>query len=251
MHGSSLCGRAGSDLPVMQGFQLPIVARHDILHATAENLAQRRLRDAGLFGNLLLRHPPIDEGRDEILGFHGCRIPSRLFCQSFRNMQAGLNPGVPRPLETLAQRLRLARRMRKLSQAHLAERAGLKQSDISKIENGKISKTTAMARLSHVLRVPAAWLELNEGQEPDWSDDSEPPKASAEPGERDALLERMLIAYKAILPTDRANYVAQMERRAGEIREIEKRLRERAGHELLNPVVHQPAGSVGKKGKLS
>jgi transcriptional regulator with XRE-family HTH domain len=141
--------------------------------------------------------------------------------------------------------------MRKLSQAHLAERAGLKQSDISKIENGKISKTTAMARLSHVLRVPAAWLELNEGQEPDWSDDSEPPKASAEPGERDALLERMLIAYKAILPTDRANYVAQMERRAGEIREIEKRLRERAGHELLNPVVHQPAGSVGKKGKLS
>jgi hypothetical protein len=27
----------------MQGFQLPIVARHDILHATAENLAQRRM----------------------------------------------------------------------------------------------------------------------------------------------------------------------------------------------------------------
>lgn len=70
--------------------------------------------------------------------------------------------------DTLAKRLLKARTKRKLKQGELAKRAGLQQSDISKLENDRMHSTTAMARLAHVLQVPARWLELNEGEEPDW-----------------------------------------------------------------------------------
>ena len=45
-------------------------------------------------------------------------------------------------METLAKRLKLARKEQELTQAQLAELSGIKQSDISKIENGSILKTT-------------------------------------------------------------------------------------------------------------
>lgn len=83
-------------------------------------------------------------------------------------MQERLNLGMPRPLETLAQRLVHARKKRNLSQERLAELSGLKQPDISKLEKGKMLKTTGMARLAHALALPALWLELGEGDEPNW-----------------------------------------------------------------------------------
>ncbi len=74
-----------------------------------------------------------------------------------------------RDTDTLARRLRLARKKRGLSQGELATKAGLKQPDISKIELGLIEKTTGIARLSRVLGVTAEWLESGDGPLPDWS----------------------------------------------------------------------------------
>jgi len=73
-----------------------------------------------------------------------------------------------RPLESLAQRLVHARKKRGLNQGQLADAAGLKQPDVSKLETGRMLKTTAMARLSRALGVSGAWLEFGEGPEPDW-----------------------------------------------------------------------------------
>lgn len=80
-------------------------------------------------------------------------------------------------INTLAYRVKLARKKRKFSQAVLAEKAGLKQPDISKIELGSIEKTTGIARLARALRVSPAWLEMGSGAEPDWD--------SPAPGEPD------------------------------------------------------------------
>lgn len=73
-----------------------------------------------------------------------------------------------RTLATLGQRLKFARKQRGFTQPQLAELVGMKQPDISKIENGGIQQTTGIARLADVLQVPARWLETNEGPEPNW-----------------------------------------------------------------------------------
>lgn len=84
-------------------------------------------------------------------------------------MQVRLNAGMSRALDTLAARCKHARKMRKMTQERLAELAGMRQPDITKIEKGLIQKTTGIARLAASLRVPPEWLELGEGDEPDWS----------------------------------------------------------------------------------
>ncbi|WP_341973170.1 LexA family transcriptional regulator [Roseateles sp. PN1] len=81
-----------------------------------------------------------------------------------------------RPIETLAQRLAFARAQAGMTQGKLAELAGMRQPDISKIEKGLILQTTGIARLAAALNVSAAWLEL--GQE----ENGEPsPKAQMTP----------------------------------------------------------------------
>ena len=78
--------------------------------------------------------------------------------------------GAMRPIDTdtLGGRLRLARSKRGMNQEDLAAASNMKQGDISKIENGKISQTTGIARIAHAVRVPPLWLELGQGDEPDW-----------------------------------------------------------------------------------
>lgn len=80
----------------------------------------------------------------------------------------GLNPQMPMPPNSLGRRLSLARTQRRLTQSQLALAADMRQPDISKIELGLIQQTTGIARLARVLQVPASWLELGEGDEPDW-----------------------------------------------------------------------------------
>lgn len=168
-------GFAGADHAGMQRLELSVVPGQNVSHVPAQYLAERRLGDPRVPCDLRLRPAPSYEVGDEIFCFHG-RIPLRLFCQSYRNMQRGLNSDMSRRLETLGQRIRYARQKRGFSsQTQLAEAVGLKQPDISKLELGLMQKTTAIARLARVLRVPAVWLEEGEGPEPDWGDGPQKP----------------------------------------------------------------------------
>ena len=81
-------------------------------------------------------------------------------------MQIRLNVG----MDTLAKRLKFARKHRGLTQAQLAELSGLKQSDISKLENGTIQRTTGLIGLSTALRCSAVWLDTGDGQP--WIDEN-------------------------------------------------------------------------------
>lgn len=74
----------------------------------------------------------------------------------------------PRPIQTLAQRLAQARKARGLTQGQLAQAAGEKQPNISKLERGSILQTSAIGRIADALGVPVKWLELGDGPEPQW-----------------------------------------------------------------------------------
>lgn len=80
----------------------------------------------------------------------------------------GLNAGMPRTHTTLAIRLNFARKKRRLRQEDLAAKAGVGQSQISKLENGTTSETAAIAKIARALAIPVDWLELGDGPEPDW-----------------------------------------------------------------------------------
>lgn len=61
-------------------------------------------------------------------------------------------------MDNLASRVRTRRRELGLSQAQLAEEAGLRQSLISKIENGLVQRTMAVLPLSRVLQCDPRYL---------------------------------------------------------------------------------------------
>ena len=66
-------------------------------------------------------------------------------------------------METLAIRARARRIELGLTQTEVARVSGLKQSDVSKIENGAIQKTTEMLGLARALRCSPQWLATGEG----------------------------------------------------------------------------------------
>jgi transcriptional regulator with XRE-family HTH domain len=80
-------------------------------------------------------------------------------------MQARLNTWMREDpaLNTLGQRLRYARMLRKLTQTSLAERARVNQSDISKIERGDSLSTVNGVALARALGVNPLWLDNGEG----------------------------------------------------------------------------------------
>lgn len=78
-------------------------------------------------------------------------------------MQARFNAG----MQTLAQRLKVARERLELTQTQLAKAAGLQQTDVSKIERGAIRKTTAIPTLARALQCDPHWLQTGDG-EPGW-----------------------------------------------------------------------------------
>jgi transcriptional regulator with XRE-family HTH domain len=77
-----------------------------------------------------------------------------------------------RELMTLGQRLQHARKMRRMTQAQLAEAAELGQPAVSKLEKGDTQETPAIARLAAAVGVSTAWLERGLGPDPDWSSPS-------------------------------------------------------------------------------
>ena len=76
------------------------------------------------------------------------------------NMQPRLNEA----MDTLAKRVKFARKFRKLSQDQLAELSGLRQPDISKIERGEILKTTGLLALARALQCSPNWLDTGDGE---------------------------------------------------------------------------------------
>lgn len=76
-------------------------------------------------------------------------------------MQAGLNAS----MDSLAKRLRSARKDEGLTQTQLAQISGVKQSDISKIERGKIQKSTGLLALARALHRNPNWLDTGDGPE--------------------------------------------------------------------------------------
>lgn len=73
-------------------------------------------------------------------------------------------------METLAKRLKYARKNRDLTQVQLSELSNIGQSDISKIERGEIQKTTALLALARALHINANWLDTGDGE---WDDESQ------------------------------------------------------------------------------
>jgi len=73
---------------------------------------------------------------------------------------------IPRPItdvDTFAQRLLFARRMRGLSQAALARASGVSQSAIASYENGSRKSTQKIFRLAQALQVDPVWLSMGTG----------------------------------------------------------------------------------------
>jgi SOS-response transcriptional repressor LexA len=67
-------------------------------------------------------------------------------------------------MNTLAFRVRFARKERGLTQVRLAELAGIEQSDLSKIETGKIQRPTFLLQLAKALRCDPFWLDTGMGE---------------------------------------------------------------------------------------
>ena len=63
----------------------------------------------------------------------------------------------------LKDRLKQARKHRKMSQARLSEATGLDQTTISNLETGKVLSTSKLVQIAHALRVDARWLATGEG----------------------------------------------------------------------------------------
>lgn len=66
-------------------------------------------------------------------------------------------------MDTLAKRLKHARKTRGLSQAELANRLGVGQSTIASIENGRNQGSKFLVAIARELGTDAAWLEAGDG----------------------------------------------------------------------------------------
>ncbi|MGM0858632.1 MAG: XRE family transcriptional regulator [Pseudomonadota bacterium] len=64
----------------------------------------------------------------------------------------------------LKDRLKQARKHRKMSQIRLSEATGLDQTTISNLETGKVLSTSKLVQIAHALRVDARWLATGAGQ---------------------------------------------------------------------------------------
>lgn len=71
-------------------------------------------------------------------------------------------------MNSLAERVRAARKFRNMTQVELAKASGAAQSDVSKIERGDTERTTHILGLAAALRCDPHWLDTGDGPAP-WS----------------------------------------------------------------------------------
>lgn len=69
------------------------------------------------------------------------------------------NPGME-----FKDRLKQARKARKMSQVRLSEATGLDQTTISNLETGKVLSTSKVVQLAHALQINAHWLATGHGE---------------------------------------------------------------------------------------
>lgn len=84
-------------------------------------------------------------------------------------------------MNTIGERLRLARKNARLSQAALAEASGVSQQMISKLEVGKAESTGDIVKLARACGVDADWLEDGDINNPPWLLTGQGPKRNGEP----------------------------------------------------------------------
>lgn len=107
-------------------------------------------------------------------------------------------------MDTLAKRVRFARERLQMNQQTLAKLSGLKQPDISKIERGKILKTTGLIGLAVALQVRPEWLDTGDGgMLPDGPVYHQVDPAPERPGEASATAMEIALLYDLIPASDR------------------------------------------------
>lgn len=107
-------------------------------------------------------------------------------------------------MDTLAKRVKFARERLQMNQETLAKLSGLKQPDISKIERGKILRTTGLIGLAVALQVRPEWLDTGDGgMIPDGpiQRQADPPAEVA--GEASATAMEIALLYDLIPVSDR------------------------------------------------
>lgn len=82
-------------------------------------------------------------------------------------------------MDTLAERVKAARKHSGMTQAALAKASGANQSDISKIERGEIERTTHLIGLATALKCNPRWLDTGDGSPP-WAHPEEGYDSSAQ-----------------------------------------------------------------------
>lgn len=66
-------------------------------------------------------------------------------------------------MTAIGERLKEVRKERRMSQAELARKVGLRQASISDLESGKTRGTASIAKIASALNVSAMWLETGRG----------------------------------------------------------------------------------------
>jgi DNA-binding XRE family transcriptional regulator len=154
-HGSGDLGR--NDLFV-QGKQSSVALGHHVIDVTERDFRNRGLLNADAPGDLNLGPVALPQGVDKLFGVHFGFLHD--YCmESSLNMQQRLDV----LMDTLAKRAKAARLRIAMRQEDLAKLSGVKQSDISKIENGRILKTTSVVPLARALGCDPDWLATGEG----------------------------------------------------------------------------------------
>lgn len=90
-----------------------------------------------------------------------------------------------RAMDTLAERVKAARKHSGLTQAALAKASGANQSDISKIERGEIERTTHLIGLATALKCDPRWLDTGDGNAP-WEATEERYDSGAQSGAQES-----------------------------------------------------------------
>lgn len=133
-----------------------------VLTSPSGQFAYRRLPDANPLCDLLLGEPCRSEPLNHFLEIaHSARsLCLKAFeCQAQRFSPVGFNEG----MSTFGERVEKARKHAEYTQEQLADRVGMTQGQISKLELGTRKKSTNTLAIASACSVSAEWLDSGHG----------------------------------------------------------------------------------------